>query len=64
METLSIPCPADDCGGTVTVTAEPIINGTVWAIQHHDDAPAVFCSQGCRSPVALEEPVKAALQAS
>ena len=64
METISIPCPTDECDGTVTVTAEPINNGTEWSIEHRDGTPAVSCSNSCRPPAALEEPVKAELQAS
>jgi predicted aldo/keto reductase-like oxidoreductase len=63
METITIPCPTDGCGGEVTVTAEPIISGTEWAIQYVDGEPAVRCSEGCKSPAELEEPVKGAMRA-
>ncbi|MBW8732595.1 MAG: hypothetical protein JF622_16965 [Terrabacter sp.] len=63
MEQISIPCPTEGCGGEVTVTAEPIMSGTEWSIQHLGDEPAVRCSKDCRSPVELEKPVKSALQA-
>lgn len=63
MEQITIPCPTDGCRGEVTTTAEPILSGTEWAIQYLGDEPAVRCSEGCKSPVQLEEPVKGALQA-
>jgi hypothetical protein len=63
MEEITIPCPTDGCEGTVEVTAEPVLNGTQWMIEHHGDTPAVHCSNGCRSPAELEQPVVDALQA-
>jgi len=63
MEEITIPCPTDDCDGEVTVTAEPIMSGTGWAIQHVGQEPAVRCSRGCKPPLELEDPVKATLQA-
>ena len=63
MEQITIPCPTEGCDGEVTTTAEPILSGTEWAIQHLGGAPNVRCSQNCKSPAELEEPVKAALQA-
>ena len=63
MEQITIPCPTAGCHGEVTTTAEPILSGTEWSIQYLDDEPAVRCSEGCKSPAELEEPVKGALQA-
>ena len=63
MEEISIPCPTDGCDGTVTATAEPVMNGTQWQIEHRGESPAVSCSNNCKSPAELEEPVAAVLQA-
>ena len=63
MEEITIPCPTDGCDGTVTATAEPVVNGTEWMIQHRGDEPSVQCSNTCRSPAELEQPVIFALQA-
>jgi hypothetical protein len=63
MEEITIPCPTDGCEGSVTVTAEPVMNGTQWKVQHIGDTPAVTCSNSCKSPAELEQPVAAVLQA-
>jgi hypothetical protein len=63
MEEITIPCPTDGCDGEVTVTAEPIMSGTEWAIQLVGQEPAVRCSRGCKPPRELEDAVRATLQA-
>jgi hypothetical protein len=63
MEEITIPCPTEGCDGEVTASAEPVLTGTEWAIQHLGDEPSVRCSKACKSPAELEEPVKGALQA-
>ena len=63
MQRLEIPCPTDGCPGVVHVRAEPVVNGTEWEILEIDGAPDVACSEGCRTPQELAQPVKDELQA-
>ena len=63
MDTLEIPCPTDGCPGIVHVEAEPIASGTEWEILRIDGSPQVRCTESCRSPEELYQPVKDELQA-
>ena len=63
MDVIKIPCPTDGCDGTVTVAAEPVSGGQLWAIEQSDGAPNLSCTERCRSPQELEAPVLAVLQA-
>jgi hypothetical protein len=64
MQNIEIPCPTEGCRGVVQVQAQPIIQGTEWEILEVDGTPQVSCSEGCRTPAELCQPVKDELQAS